>query len=132
MKKEKKELAKLALTGLLLAATLPAGMQAEVNNAKESYLAVATCGGEGKCSRSVGDSHSCRGKTSNPYAGGEVADADNFSVPPGSSSGSMNRSRPTGNNTYDGTGARTTGGSYANPDDPYLQGNRGTNNPSGK
>lgn len=134
MKKDKKNLAKLAVTALLLATTLPASTQAEVIGAKETYFAVAACGA--KCSRAVGNSYGCAGKASNPNGGSDVAEADDIAVPPpGSSSGAINRTRPPGTNgnAYDntGTGARTNGGNYANPNDQY-QGNRGTNNPYGK
>ncbi len=66
-----------------------------------------------------------------------MAEADNLSTPQGSGSGAMNRTRPPGSNgnmDYNnaGTGARTTGGSYANPNDPsQQQGYRNTNNPYG-
>jgi hypothetical protein len=134
MKKEKKDLAKLALAGLLLAATLPAAAEAEVNNARETYLAVAGCGKCSGSSYSTGNSHSCaQPNRPNSYGGGDVAEADNLSTPPGTNTGAMTRNRPpsTNPNGNAGTGARTTGGGYGNTDDSYRQANRNANNPYG-
>lgn len=139
MKKEKKDLAKLALAGLLLAATIPAAGNAEINNQRETYLATAACAAGSCAGRSTGNAHSCAVKSANPYNGGEVADADAFSTP---NSANINRNR-VGGGTYDNNAAnrpannnwsneqnRAFGGgysssndqnranSYANPNDP--------------
>lgn len=131
MKKEKKELAKLALAGLLLASTLPAAANAAGQTAKETYLAVAGCS---SCNHNAGNSYGCNGRNApNPYAGGNVAEADNYATPPGHGSGGVN-GRQTGNPNLDhnygtpGANARTAGGNYANPNDPAS---RRTNNPYG-
>ena len=108
--KDKKTLAKLAVTGLLLAANMPAAMQAETKTGREVYMAVAGCGAG--CSGGGGlSTDSTSGKTKSlggTKSAEDVADADDAATPekndPSSYSGSTN-----------GTGAKTTSGSYGNP-----------------
>lgn len=109
--KDKKELAKIAVAGLLLACAMPADVQAENLNAKEVYLAVAGCATCNKLSQ--GDTHGCGTKRGN-NASGEVADADDLSTP-----NSANTGRPAGSmNNGAGTGAKTTPGGTAAPNQP--------------
>ena len=108
--KDKKTLAKLAVTGLLLAANMPAAMQAEAKTGREVYMAVAGCGAGCKLST---DSSSGKAKSLGGTKSAEdIADADDDATAEKSdhasdSSGSTN-----------GTGAKTTSGSYGNPNNP--------------
>ena len=64
--KDKNHLAKLALAGLLVAANLPAGAQADVLDSKVTYLAVAGCAG-----------HGCKGQTGPDKANSDNQDSTN-------------------------------------------------------
>jgi hypothetical protein len=114
--KDKKTLAQLAVAGLLLAANMPAAMQAEAGVGREVYMAVAGCGG-GSCGGGLSSDNTApsTGKTpGGTKSGGDVADADDATAK-GSGSGAASQSLPPGSSgSADGTGAKTTGGSNAN------------------
>lgn len=109
--KDKKTLAKLAVTGLLLAANMPAAMQAEVG--REVYMAVAGCGadcrgGGGK----VSDSASDKAKSRETKPAEEVAEAEDTATPE-KSGYPFDPSR-----SKEETGTKTHGGSNGNSNTP--------------